>query len=147
MRTAFKLSAIVGDQYPEMEVPSGAELLAQLRAGEMSGEVVIYPAIGEFPRAIVNWHAEHGFVLFCLDSEMSWGHFLTREEVTSRPSVQVVLGGQAMELWPPELFVPDHLAAEALDFLLETGRRKADLRWVRADEFPREIVWEGGMKS
>lgn len=94
MRPAFKLSAIVGDQYPEMEVPSGAELLAQLRAGEISGEVIIYQASGDFPRATIDWHAEHGFVLFCLDSETSWGHFLTREEVTSRPSVQVVLGAR-----------------------------------------------------
>lgn len=87
-------------------MPSGAELLAQLRAGEMSAEVVIYLANGEF--------------LFCLDSEMSRAHVLTREEVT------------------------------APDFLLETGRRKVDLRWVRVDEFPREVVWEGrapGMKS
>lgn len=140
---AFRLSAIVGDQYPETDVPPVDELLAKLRAREISGEAVIYPVSGEFPRATIDWHAERGFVLFCFDSETSRGHFLARDEVRSRPSVEVLLGGQAMERWPPELFVPDHLAAEALDFLLETGRRKLDLRWVRADQFPREVVWEG----
>ena len=139
----FRLSAMVGGQYPEMDVPSVDELLAKLQAGEVSGEAVIYPASGECPRATIDWHAGHGFVLFCFDSETSRGHFLTRGEVTSRPSVQVVLGGQAMEKWPPELFVPRDLAAEALDFFLETGQRKPDLRWARADRFPREVVWEG----
>lgn len=37
----------------------------------------------------------------------------------SRPSVPVILGGQATEKWPPELFVPENLAAEALDFFVE----------------------------
>ena len=143
MRTAYRPSAIVGNQYPEMDVPPVAELLAKLQTREMLGEAVIHPASGEFPRATIDWYADHGFVLFRFDSETSRGHFLTRGEVTSRPSVQVILGGQAMEKWPPELFVPDHLAAEALAFFLETGRRKLDLRWARADEFPREIVWEG----
>ncbi len=143
LRTAFRLSVIVGDQYPEMEVPPVDELLTKLRTREMSGEAVIYPTSGDLPRATIDWHAEHGFVLFCFDSEMSQGFFLTRGEVAGRPSVQVFLGGQAMEKWPPELFVPDYLAAEALDFFLATGQRKLDLGWARANEFPRELVWEG----
>lgn len=141
--TGFRLSAIVGDQYPEMEVPPVDELLARLQAGEMSGEAVIYPASGDFPRAMIDWHPGHGFVLLCFDSEGSRGYFLTRGQVTSGPSVQIVLGGQAMEMWPLELFVPEELAADGLRFFLDTGQRKPGLGWARADEFPREVVWEG----
>ena len=143
VRMPFRLSAIVGDQYPEMDVPPAGELLVKLRTGDVSGEAVIYPARGDFPRATIDWHVGHGFVLFCFDDELSRGHFLARGDVMSRPSVEVVLGGQAMEKWPPELFVPENLAAEALDCFLERGRRKPDLLWARADQFPREIVWEG----
>lgn len=142
-RTGFRLSAVVGDQYSEMEVPPVNELLARLQAGEISGEAVIYPTTGDFPRAMIDWHTGHGFVLLCFDSEASRGHFLTRGSITSRPSVSIVLGGQAMEKWPPELFIPDELAADGLHFFLETGQRKSGLGWARVDEFPREVVWEG----
>jgi hypothetical protein len=142
-RTEFRLSAVVGDQYPEMVVPPVEQLLAKLQAGEVSGEAVIYPPSGDFPRAMIDWHAGHGFVLLCFDREASRGHFLTRGPVTSCPSVPIVLGGQAMEKWPPELFVPEELAADGLRFFLDTGQRKPDLGWARIDEFPREVVWEG----
>ena len=80
-------------------MPPVEELLAKLQAGEVSGEAVIYPPSGDFPRALIDWHAAHGFVLLCFDREASRGHFLTRGPVTSCPSVQIVLGGQAMEKW------------------------------------------------
>lgn len=48
-----------------------------------------------------------------------------------------------MEKWPPELFVPEELAADGLRFFLDTGQRKPDLGWARIDGFPREVVWEG----
>ncbi|MBI4608971.1 MAG: hypothetical protein HY726_08185 [Candidatus Rokubacteria bacterium] len=139
----FRLSAIVGDQYPEMEVPPVDELLARLQTGEVSGEAVIYPTTGDFPRAMIDWHAGHGFVLLCFDNEASRGHFLARGPVTSQPSVSIVLGGQAMERWPPELFVPEDLAADGLRVFVDAGQRKPSLRWVRLDRFRREVVWEG----
>lgn len=142
-KPGFHLSAIVGDQYPQMEVPPVDQLLARLQAGEVSGEAVIYPTTGDFPRAMLDWHAGHGFVLLCFDNAASLGHFLTRGPVTSRPSVSIVLGGQAMEKWPPELFVPEDLAADGLRFFLDTGQRKPGLSWTRLDQFPREVVWEG----
>jgi hypothetical protein len=143
VKRRFRLSAIVDDQYLEMDVPLVDELLAKLRAGEISGEVVIYPENGDFPRATIDWHPGHGFVLLCFGGETSEGHFLTRGRVTGRPSVEIVLGGQAMEKWPPELFVSRELAADGLRFFLETGQRKPGLGWARVDEFPREVVWEG----
>ena len=48
-----------------------------------------------------------------------------------------------MEKWPPELFVPDELAAAALDFVLDTGRRKPDLQWIGTGDFPPDVVGEG----
>jgi hypothetical protein len=126
-----------------MEVPPVDELLIKLQAGAISGEAVIHPMTGDFPRAMIDWHTGHGFVLLCFDSDPSPGHFLTRGPVISRPFVSIVLGGQAMERWPPELFVPEELAAEGLHFFLGTGQRKPSLEWVRADKFPREVVWEG----
>ena len=64
-------------------MPPVEELLAKLQAGEVSGEAVIYPPSTDFPRAMIDWHAGHGFVLLCFDSEASRGHFLTRGVVTS----------------------------------------------------------------
>jgi len=142
-KTGFRVSAVVGDQYSEMELPSVAELLAQLQSGEISGEAVIYPATGDFPRALIDWHTGHGFVLLCFDSDVSRGHFVTRGPVTSQPSVPIILGGQAMEKWPAELFVPEDLAADGLQFFVDTGRRKPALEWTRIDGFSREVVWEG----
>jgi len=143
VKLGFQLSAIVGDQYPEMEVPPVDQLLARLQAGEVSGEAVIYPTTGDFPRAMLDCHAGHGFVLLCFDNAASLGYFLTRGPVTSRPSVSIVIGGQAMEEWPPELFVPEDLAADGLRFFLDTGQRKPSLSWTRLNQFPRKVVWEG----
>lgn len=143
-KTRFRVSAVVGDQYPEMEPPPVADLLAKLQSGEISGEAAIYPITRDFPRALIDWHTGHGFVLLCFDSDVSRGHFLTRGPVTSQPSVSIILGGQAMEKWPPELFVPEDLAADGLQFFVDTGRRKPVLEWTRIDGFSREVVWEDG---
>jgi hypothetical protein len=139
----FRLSAIIGGGYPEIDMPPVEDLLSKLQTGEVSGEAVIYPLDADVPRAMIDWHPGHGFVLLCVDSETSSGDFLVRDLVTGAPSVPVVLGGQAMEKWPPELFVPAELVADALRFFVDTGRRKPDLPWTRIDAFPREMVWEG----
>src|SRR3972149_1462073 len=137
------MSAIIGDTYAEVDLPDSGELLSELRSGQVRGEVVIYPAGAEIPRATVDWHPERGFVVWCLDSEQSIGHFLASHPVRTEPGVEIVLGGQAMERWPLELFVSDDLAAKALTFLAESGGRKPELCWIAADEFHRETVWEG----
>jgi len=137
------MSAIIGDAYPELDLPPVDELVRKLRSGEIRGEVVIYPAGAAFPRVTITWHPDHGFVVSCLDSERSVGHFLATRAITSGPAVDIAIGGQAMERWPPELFVPETLALEALTFLAESGGRKPDLSWIAADRFPRETVWEG----
>ena len=142
-KTEFRLSAIVGDSYPELEMPPVDDFLSKLRTGEVSGEAVIYPLSADFPRVTIDWHPGYGFVLLCFDGEASWGDFLICGPVTSEPSVPIVLGGQAMEKWPRELFVPTELVADALRFFVDTGRRKPELLWTRIDAFRREVVWEG----
>ena len=58
------------------------------------------------------------------------------------PAVEINLGGQAVERWPRELFVPEPLAQQTLDCFLNSRRQDAALPWVRTDGFPRETVWE-----
>jgi hypothetical protein len=53
------------------------------------------------------------------------------------------LGGQALELWPCELFVSAEHATHALNHFLEHGKQDPALEWVRIDGFPRETLWEG----
>jgi hypothetical protein len=51
--------------------------------------------------------------------------------VTSRhfspPSIEVELGGQALEWWPRELFVSAELATQALDHFLNFGKQEGPL--------------------
>jgi len=61
----------------------------------------------------------------------------------SAPSVEINLGGQALERWPRELFVSEDLATEALDHFLDHGELKPSLFWISTGQFPREIIWEG----
>jgi hypothetical protein len=61
----------------------------------------------------------------------------------SSPSVEVELGGQALERWPRELFVSAERATQALNHFLEFGKQDPALEWVRIDGFPRETLWEG----
>jgi hypothetical protein len=140
LRKSFRLIALGGD---EQDVPASAELLAMLTNQEPWEETCICPAGSDFPRAIVSFHHGHGFVLQCSEDENSWSEFLVVGETLSVPSVEIELGGQALERWPSELFVPEHLVKAALDYFLNTGRQNPSLRWVRIDRFPRETVWEG----
>lgn len=61
----------------------------------------------------------------------------------STPSVEVELGGQALERWPRDLFVSAEHATLALNHFLEHGKQDPALEWVRIDGFPRETLWEG----
>ncbi len=114
-----------------------------LRREEVWGEACIYPKAGEFPRANLSFHAGYGFVMQCYEDEQSWSDFLIVTDRIGRPEVEIELGGQALQRWPRELFVPDELAAEALDYFLNSGEESRNLHWVRIDRFQRETVWEG----
>jgi hypothetical protein len=105
-------------------------------------EMTIY-AEAQFPRANLSWHEGHGIVLHCIEDEDSSGFFLAEAAALSQPEVDIVLGGQAQERWPPQLFVSVALGVEAVDYFLKTGKQKKSLNWIGTNLLPREIVWEG----
>jgi hypothetical protein len=94
-----------------------------------------------FPRAGLSWHEGHGLVLHCFED--AWGFFLTESGPLTEPEIEIVLGGQVQERWPPQLFVDPSLGAEALDHFVETGKQKETPHWIRTDAFAREAEWKG----
>ena len=143
LRESFQLSAVIGDQLVETRVPPAAELLGMVRRGEIWQEASIYPTTADYPRANLSFLEGRGFVLQCYEDETCLSDFLVRTDELSDPQLEIELGGQALERWPPELFVPEALVTEAFEWFLDSGKRKPNLCWVRIDRFPREIVWEG----
>jgi hypothetical protein len=88
-------------------------------------------------------HEGGGFVLQCYEHGESWSDFLVTSRQFSTPSVEVELGGQALERWPRELFVTAEPATRALNCFLDHGKQDPTLEWIRIDGFPRETLWEG----
>ena len=107
------------------------------------GMARIEPEDSRFPRVTVDWHEGHGFILHCWEDETSWSDFLVTSREFSTPSVEVDLGGQALERWPRELFSSTARAIQAIEYFLEHGTQAPTLEWVRIDEFPRAVLWEG----
>jgi hypothetical protein len=103
----------------------------------------ISPVDAEYPRVHVDWHEGYGFVFQCYEREESPSDFLVTSRRFSPPSVEMELGGQALERWPAELFVSGEQATRALNHFLERGKQDSSLEWVRIDAFPRETLWEG----
>jgi len=128
-------------------LPSAAALLAMLRARPEWDAMSIEPAQGEFPRAVLTNHGEHGFVVQCFEGPGAWSDLLVRSTSFSTPEIEVELGGQAVEIWPRELFAPESLAAEALAHFLACGKQKPDLKWARIDQFHRIAVDECGRSA
>lgn len=143
MRPPFQLSAVIAGEIVEWEMPPASDILAALQRGDVWGEACLCPNTVDFPRANVSFHQGYGFVMQCYEDEESRSDFLAASDGLSAPAVPIALGGQAVELWPPELFVPESLVKEALEWFLNSGTQKRDLHWIRIDRFPREVVWEG----
>lgn len=137
----LRLSFVAGET--ALPVPSASEILARVRSGPVWDVASITPADDEFPLLHVEWHAESGFVIQCYEDENSWSDFLLTGPICGPPAVEINLGGQALERWPPELFVPEEFARQALDHFLKSGKQNEALHWVRIDAFARETVWEG----
>ena len=141
LRNGFRASFIMSDA--PMSITSVPELLADVQSHPVWDGASISPANAEYPRAHLDWHEGHGFLLQCYEDEESCSDFLVISRDFSTPSVEVELGGQALERWPRELFVPSELAVQALNHFLEFGKQNPALEWVRIDAFPRETLWEG----
>ena len=139
-RDSLRLSAIIDHDLVEMPPPPVSELLTMLAGCRIWGDASLHPRSGQFPRATLSYHDGHGFVIQCFEDEHSWSDFLVSAEPVSTPSVEVNLGGQALEAWPPQLFVPRALASEALECFVENGTQKRSLEWVRIDRFPRRAL-------
>jgi hypothetical protein len=141
LQDRFRASFVMSDV--PMPITSVPELLADIQSRLVWDGASIAPADGDYPRVHLDWHEGNGFVCQCYEDAKSWSDFLVTSRYFSTPSVEVELGGQALERWPRELFVPSEQAAEALMHFLELGKQDPALEWVRIDGFPREIVWEG----
>jgi len=134
--------AFITDEAPA-PIESVSAVLAQARSSPRCDGGSITPVDGQFPCLWVEWHSCLGFVIQCYEDESSPGDFLVSGSCCGIPKVEIELGGQALELWPSELFVSDELAEQALKCFIATGRQNPDLNWVRIDAFPRTILWEG----
>jgi hypothetical protein len=141
LKNAFRLSFVTSET--ALPIPAVSEILARLRSGPVWDGASIAPADEQFPLLHVEWHEGHGFVILCYEDEQAWSDFLLSGVPCGPPTTEINLGGQALERWPSELFVPEELAGQALDHFLATGKQDRTLPWVRIDAFPRTIVWEG----
>jgi hypothetical protein len=140
-RKTFHVSFITSEA--PAPIQSASELLTGLRSRPVWDGASISPTDAQFPLVHLDWHEGQGFVLQCYEDEESPSYFLVSSRDFSRPSIEVELGGQALERWPGELFASSERAARALNHFLEFGRQDPALEWVRIDAFPRETVWEG----
>ena len=129
----------------EQSVPatSAEEIVRMLR--EMKGWDCATIDVDDFEvnRASIWFRPEHGFVFQYFGDEIRSSEFLVTHSNFSSPSVEVELGGQALEQWPSELFVPEEQLLIALRHFLATGRKEQQLTWVQIDRFPRLTIWEG----
>ncbi|MBI2186094.1 MAG: hypothetical protein HYU37_03090 [Acidobacteria bacterium] len=125
--TAFSYK--IGDH--PMPIASASELLADVQSRPVWDGASISPADAEYPRVHLDWHEE------------SWSDFLATSRHFSSPSIEMELGGQALERWPRELFVSAERATQALNHFLQFGKQDPALEWIRIDGFPRELLWEG----
>lgn len=139
-RPILKLSFVSSEA--RTALPSASEILAHVRSVAPWDEASICPAQSDFPRIHISWHDSEGFNVHCFENEHSLGEFLANRPQFSPPSIEINLGGQALECWPRELFVSDALAAEALEYFLEYAKPKPSLSWTGTGDFPREIIWE-----
>ena len=142
LTTFFRLSFVTSEV--AVPVPTIAEVLALVRSRPVWDVATISPAGAQFPLIHVECRGGKGFVIQCFEDEESLSDFLVSSLCFSAPSIEVELGGQALERWPSELVVPASLAHQALGFFLQSGKQDPALHWVSIDAFPRETIWEGG---
>lgn len=138
--TSFRLSCVSSpDSVP---VPPVAALLAKVSTGPAWDEASIHRSGEQFPCLHLAWQQEAGFIVHCFEDAASLGDFLVEGGKFGLPEVEVVLGGQAVERWPRQLFVSEQLARDAVEFFLNAAKRTPWHSWVSADGFPRQTVWE-----
>lgn len=132
--------------FVEHEAATAAHLLAALASGE-AFDLTIAPQDepSQFPRMHVEWQSD-GYVVMCFEDEQSVGFYPATERRLGSPEVVIELGGQALEKWPRQLFLPLSVAEKAVSTFVATGKQDSSLAWVANDAFPRETVWEGRLQ-
>lgn len=135
---SFKVTFVSSDT--DFAVPALSQFLSKVRSSPTWDEAAVIPEDGDFPRMYVSWLGDGGFTIHCFEDETSAGDFLIQKVDFSDPEVEVNLGGQARELWPPQLFVDEQLAAQAVEYFLNSGKQDPAQRWVGTGAFPREEV-------
>lgn len=97
----------------------------------------------DYPRLHISWHIPaSGFVLHCFETGESWGDFLTTGQPFTAPEIEIEMGGQGLEKWSRQLFVPFALADKAVQAFLLTGEKHKELTWIGTSDILREIIWE-----
>jgi hypothetical protein len=123
---------------------SPSKLLDHLKTSGNWPEASIHHATHQYPIMDIEFHGRAGFSLLCFDKASSVGYLAAGSSRLSKPSVLVCLGGQVIEKWPPELFLPLSLAKTVISHFFKTGEREPSVKWVRLDRFRRETVHPGG---
>jgi hypothetical protein len=122
---------------------SADALLARVSDPEHWPEASVHPPDADFPRLGIEFHPGVGYSILCHEDERALGSLAAMQTATTAPEVPVNLGGQVVERWPPELFLPEAAAATILKHFLDTGRQHPSFAWVRLDQFERELLHEG----
>ena len=140
-RHPFRVSFVTGE--PAQPITSVSAILARLQQSPVWDVASIAPTDDSFPRLHIESHGDNRFVIQGYENEHSWSDFLLTGPSCGPPAVEINLGGQALERWPQELFVPEKLAHRAVEYFLNSGKQDPALHWSRIDAFPRETIWEG----
>ena len=116
-RLALSVLAQKGFEEREASSVDLDQILREMESGE-AWEVAVQPIaeFPQFPRMHIDWHRGFGFVVMAFEDEKSIGFYPIVGATCGKPEVPIELGGQALEKWPRELFVPRQIAA------CDTGR-------------------------
>ncbi len=116
LRSSFRVSFITSDA--PTPILSASELVTQVQSRRVWDGASISPEGAQFPVVRLDWHGGHGFVFQCYEDEESWSDFLVTSQGFSAPSIEVELGGQALEwirldAFPRDIVWDDRAGREA----------------------------------
>jgi len=103
-----------------------------------------HPSLAEYPFMHVEFHGRAGYSLLLFSEESAIGALAATRSELSKPRVYVCLGGQVIEKWPEELFLPPETAVRVIDHFFSAAEREPSAAWIRLDRFKRETVHRGG---
>jgi hypothetical protein len=138
---SFRFSCVSSSD--AQSVTSASDLMARVKASPAWDEISIFRPGAQYPCLHLAWLADHGFIVHCFEDVGSSGDFVVESSLLTAPEVEIDLGGQALERWPRQLFVTEHVARGAVEYFLRTGKRDLSQHWVGTGAFQRETIWEG----